>query len=593
MKKILFLFFATILAGQVWAVNFDFKSGKLYYKIIDQNTVQLVANDTYKELVSVIIPETVTYKKKNYTVVEIANSAFSKCVKLKSVSIPESVTSIGVYAFVDCENLMSVTIPNTISEINEGTFYGCLKLESISIPASVIGIGDYAFADCENLISVTFPASVTNIGRGAFYNCANLKSVTIPNTISKINEGAFYGCLKLESISIPESVISIGNYAFAKCTNLKSVTIPESVKIIEAFAFYNCVNLKSVTIPNTISEIYEGTFGECSKLESVSIPNSILKIGRFAFYGCENLSGINIPNSVKEIADSAFAWCPKILTLNIPSSVEKIGKNAFIYCTNLKQVKIPASVKIIGEDAFSGCPKIKSVYCEVNQKPIGWDANWIADEPSSKTFARSEIIQWGGVDYSEIDQISEQAEMVLVGRLGTISARIGKAKDGNFYLYMSLHDDIKWPLDGKYLVVRGVEYASFEKNMAIVNEKYAKWTQTAKTDGVKNFRKTIVDFGDRIARMSMFDVRGKTKLYAVFEVDEYGRCLLKLGSQEIDDSEYAYSNYAPYYTFYSPEDFREFYEIIKYDNAMKNYGIMKSKIDAKKKAIEDRDAKFD
>jgi hypothetical protein len=192
----------------------------------------------------------------------------------------------------------------------------------------------------------------------------------------------------------------------------------------------------------------------------------------------------------------------------------------------------------------------------------------------------------------EIDQISEHYEMKLVGRLGYISVRIGKADD-KFLLFTSLHDDIEWPLDGRYLVISGEDYASFEKNMAIVNEKYAKWTQTAKTEGVKNFRKTIVDFGDRIGRMSLFKMRGTTKLYAVFEVDEMGKCLLKFGSQEIDDSQYAYSNYAPYYTFYSPEDFRKFYEITKYDNAMKNYEKIKAKVDAKKKSIEDRDAKFD
>ena len=192
-----------------------------------------------------------------------------------------------------------------------------------------------------------------------------------------------------------------------------------------------------------------------------------------------------------------------------------------------------------------------------------------------------------------LDQVSEQSEMLLVGRWEYFSARIYKANDKEFFLSMSLHDDIKWPLDGKYLMVMGEDYASFEKNMAIVNEKFAKWTQTAKIEGVKDFRKTIVYFGDRIGRMSLFEIRGMTKLYAVFEVDGNGKCLLKLGSQEIDDSQYSYSNYAPYYTFYSPEDFRKFYEIIKYDNAMKNYNIMKSKIDAKKKAIENRDAKFD
>lgn len=516
MKRVLAILFATIIVGQVWAADYDFKSEKLCYKIVDQNTVRLVGNDTYsKEFISVIIPEIVTYKKKNYKVVEIADCAFLNCAKLESVSIPNSLINIGEKAFKGCKNLK--------------------KAE---------------FASIESLCQIEFNDNPLFYAHHLYINGKEITDLTIPNGVTSISTGAFCGCSNITSVTIPRSVTSIGAIAFARCTNLISVTIPESVTSIGAAAFEDCANLKSVTIPNSVSEICARTFRKCTNLEPVSIPNSVTSIGRAAFCSCLSFT----------------------------------------------QVKIPASVKIIEENAFANCPNLKEVYCDVSKKPAGWDTYWISDTELNKTFTRTEIIKWKEsieTSISEIDQISERYEMVLVGRWKYYSARIYVDNDDEFYLSISLHDDIKWPLDGKYLMVLGKDYASFEKNMAIVNEKFAKWTQTAKTDGVKNFRKTIVDFGDRIGHMSMFEFRGGTKLYAVFEVDENGSCLLKLGSQEIDDSRYAYSNYEPYYTFNSPEKFRKFYEIIKYDNAMKNYGILKSKINAKKKAIEDRDAKFD
>ena len=550
MKRFFAVLFATVLVGQVWAANYDFKSEDLYYKIVDQSTVQLVGSDTYKKLVRVIIPETVTYKKKNYTVVRIDDNAFSNCRVLEYVSIPVSVISIGGKAFEKCMNLK--------------------KAE---------------FASIESFCQIKFEEAASSYplfyANHLYINGKEITELIIPNSVTSINDRAFCGCSNIKSVIIPNSVKSIGEYAFEGCTNLISVTIP-----------------------NTVSEICEGTFRKCSNLLLVDIPNSISKIGNSAFYGCEILADVKIPNSVKEIGTAAFGRC-NIKTLNIPSSVEKIGVNAFISCQYLTQVNIPASVKIIGKDAFSDCPKIKNIYCEVEEKPSGWDTYWIADKRLSDSFSRNYIIKWGNggnatatanqnktASFSyALDQLSENG-VILVGRWYNRSVRIQKDSD-SFLLIISLHDDIEWPLDGKYLIILGEDYVSFEKNMAIVNEKYTKWTQTAKKDGEINFRKTIVDFGDRIGRMSLFQMIGTTKLYAVFEVDKNGNCLLKLGSQEIDDSEYAYSNYEPYYTFNSPEDFRRFYEIIKYDNAMKNYEIMKAKVDAKKKARDARDAKFD
>ena len=351
MKKILFLIVSTILALQVLAQGYDIKSKKLYYKIIDQNTVQLVGNNTYKELISVIIPETV----KKYTVVGIADGAFKNCYKLQSVSIPISVTNIGGEAFYDCKKLTSVTFAegSQLTNIGNDAFCGCKELTSITIPKSVATIGDEAFLACKELASVTFAegSRLTRIGNDAFCNCWN----------------------KLTTISIPEGVTSIGDEVFRNCPQLASVTIPNSVTSIGKAAFENCTKLLSVTIPNTISEISEKMFAGCTSLKSVTIPNSISKIGPSAFSGCENMTDVNIP-----------------------SSVEEIGSGAFMSCHSLTQIKIPASVKIIEGEAIRDCPNLKNVYCEVNDRPSGWYPNWI----SMTIRGVYEIVKWGNGEKS-------------------------------------------------------------------------------------------------------------------------------------------------------------------------------------------------
>lgn len=190
-----------------------------------------------------------------------------------------------------------------------------------------------------------------------------------------------------------------------------------------------------------------------------------------------------------------------------------------------------------------------------------------------------------------IDEETEQG-FVLVGRWNKTddfpgySVRIYKDSDV-FFLLLSLYDDTQ--IGGRRILrISGKDYASFEKNMFAVNEKFAKWTQTAKTDGVTNFEKTIpVDFGDELVYCNNSG-NYLTELYAVFYVDSSGDCHLRL-----DDRENESSNHRPFIWIHSQEALNELCETIKFDNAMKNYDIMKAKLDARKKAAEDRDAKFD
>ena len=250
----------------------------------------------------------------------ICDGAFSCCFSLQSVTIPNSVTSIGDEAFSNCESLQSITIPNSVRNIGNNAFLGCnicfficnstyfqnddvclFNKDKTAIVSTI--------KDCVNYI---IPNSVTGIGDAAFSSCKSLQSITIPNSVTKIGDAAFGSCKSLQSVTIPNSVTSIGDYAFYRCYSLQSVTIPNSVTSIGDYAFEQCYSLQSVTIPNSITSIGDGVFNVCKSLQSITIPNSVTKIGGGAFRRCESLQSVTIPNSVTKIGNRAFWECTQL-----------------------------------------------------------------------------------------------------------------------------------------------------------------------------------------------------------------------------------------------------------------------------------------
>ena len=160
-------------------------------------------------------------------------------------------------------------IPNSVTSIGAYAFDGCSGLTAVNIPNSVTSIGEYAFSYCSGLTAVNIPNSVTSIGESAFWDCSGLTSVNIPNSVTSIELYAFYRCSGLTSVTIPNSVTSIGEYAFSDCSGLTSVTIPNSVTYIGWYAFKGCSGLTSVTIPKSVTYIGESAFAKCSKIEEV------------------------------------------------------------------------------------------------------------------------------------------------------------------------------------------------------------------------------------------------------------------------------------------------------------------------------------
>ena len=384
--------------------------------------------------------------KEEYVVREgtevICDGAFEQCKSLESITIPNSVTSLGDEAFSGCESLEDITIPSSVTYIGDGAFSGCESLESITIPNSVTSIGDKAFRWCESLLVITIPSSVTYIGDGAFYGCESLQDITIPSSVTYIGDEAFCGCdslqditipssvtyigdefsscKSLESITIPNSVTSIGDKAFSCCESLQSVTIPNSVTSIGDEAFSGCESLQNVTIPNSVTKIGDEAFEQCVSLQSITIPNSVRNIGNHAFRGCnicfficnstyfqnddvclfnkdktvivsriKDCVNYMIPNSVTNIGDGAFEQCESLQCIIIPNSVTKIGDYAFEQCESLQSVTIPNSVKSIGNRAFSCCESLQSVTIPNSVTSIGNSAFYLCESLQSVTIPNS------------------------------------------------------------------------------------------------------------------------------------------------------------------------------------------------------------
>ena len=165
---------------------------------------------------------------------------------IKSITVPEGVTSIGDYAFDGCTSLKEIEIPKSITSIGNYAFFRCKCLKEIVIPGGVKSISSCAFEGCDSLEKVNIPESVTSIGYRVFKGCKSLKEVAIPKSVVSIGDSAFNGCSSLEKINIPESVTSIGYSAFKGCKSLKEITIPKSVSFIASNAFSRCTSLKII-----------------------------------------------------------------------------------------------------------------------------------------------------------------------------------------------------------------------------------------------------------------------------------------------------------------------------------------------------------
>ena len=323
----------------------------LDFPVLHIYTLKLIDSD---ELLEVTIPNSME---------SIGTAAFYNCTSLGSIIIPDSVTDIGGMAFLDCTELNKVILSNNITDIKIKSFGNCQNLTSINLPNSLTAIGEQAFSYCRNLTSITIPDSVTSIGDEAFKYCDSLTNITIPDSIISIGDDAFQGTgYYNNSINWENNVLYINKYLIATDVNLSgSYAIKEGTKTIASFAFHARPDLTSINIPDSITRISDGTFYRCSGLTNITIPDSVTSIGYMAFRNCTSLTSITIPDSVTSIGERAFEYCTSLTSVTVGNAVTSIGDDAFHYCTSLTSITIPDSVTSIGDGAFAGCYGLTSI----------------------------------------------------------------------------------------------------------------------------------------------------------------------------------------------------------------------------------------
>ncbi len=273
------------------------------------------------------------------------------------VVLDGNITTIGAGAFLDCENLTSITIPNSVTTIGVWAFMDCYSLTDVTILGSVTAIGDYMFWNCTSLTSVTIPDSVTTIGQSAFSNCTSLASINIPDSVTTIGASAFFAC-GLTSITIPASVTSISLTVFTACYNLTEIVVSPDNK--------NYASVDGVLYNKDVTELVYYPAGKTGAM--VEIPNGVTTIGKYSFYAC------NIPTSI-----------------TIPASVTSIGGGAFVACDSLTSVTFEGSAPSFSsfDSIFSGCtltayyPADDSSWTEDVMQDYGGTVTWVAYEKNT------------------------------------------------------------------------------------------------------------------------------------------------------------------------------------------------------------------
>ena len=367
-------FFTVICFAVLPAVSFayDVQIDGIYYDVDSTNKTATLTNTEYEISGAVVIPEAINYNGTQYMVTSIGEDAFLNREDVTSVTIPNSVTSIGKQAFSSCDGLTSVTIPNSVTYIDNGAFSFCSELTHVNFNAE----------KCSYMGSF----SQSN-GWGYVFERTALKSLTIGDKVTAIPPCAFAWCSGLASVTIPNSVTTIGNDAFDGCSGLTSVTIPNSVTAIGRYAFYVCKELASVSIPQKVESVGESAFENCTGLTAVTIEGSEVLLAAETFVGCTNIKTVNTLSTLPPIgADNTFELITyRDATLNVPKTAK---------------------------DAYSK-PACWRNFRHVEEKDFGGVDDVTADEGGICVNVRDGLVEVSGADASEEIRVYDMSGMEI------------------------------------------------------------------------------------------------------------------------------------------------------------------------------------
>ncbi len=258
---------------------------------------------------------------------------FANFAGLEKIDIPDTVTLIEHRAFLDSANLKDVIIGKNVKKINEYSFSGT-GIETVELPSALEYIGYRAFS-ASALKSITIPDSVTKIDNNAFENCSSLASAKISESLTALASYMFSECSALEEITLPDGILTISDHVFKNCSSLKKAVLNKGLVSVGGYAFENCDSLTNITIPDTVTSYGEGVFYDCDALKNVNLGNGMSSLPKRFFEHCDELENVVLPYSTASIGDGAFKDSVKIASVTIPRVTSTIASSAFSYPTQL------------------------------------------------------------------------------------------------------------------------------------------------------------------------------------------------------------------------------------------------------------------
>lgn len=347
---------------------------------------------------SLTLPESLT---------SIGDRTFAGMSKLRSIVIPNSVTAIDYSAFEDDTALESVRLSTSCPYLPKYMFSGCSGLKTITIPAVVNKMNDKMFTNCTSLTTVIFddapemidmgygsseennglfrdcPIETLYLGRrlsyntdqpsrSPFYSIAELKNLTLGKYLKVVDKYMFSYCTGLENVYIPDNITSINMWGFRGCSALKSVRFSENLSQIRDYGFSECTSLDNVTFPASMTSTSDNSFSNCSSLRNLDLGKNLLVIGPSAFENDSILSGVNIPETVYGLGVGAFKNCVSIPYVKIPKgALTTVSKESFKGCNGIEWISLSENITSLGENAFEGCTGIKYVKSYAMTPPEG------------------------------------------------------------------------------------------------------------------------------------------------------------------------------------------------------------------------------
>ena len=363
------------------------KTDALNYYPLDDGTYAVDGGKSIY-LSDIVIPG--EYNGRPVTV--IADNGFVECQNLKSITLPDTIKVIGKNAFWTCD-LRNINIPNGIQTIGEDAFLGCVNLNcNEDGGAKYLGNAENPYlvligAKGTEIDSLTVNEKTRIIYNRAFRN-SKLTEIVIGENIEQIGKNAFGGSTALKSLTLPS--LNKGNpmghigYFFGGSSFSENATkLPSSLKYVTILdadeikdnAFNSCRYIEEVVLPTTVKRIGEKAFYNCTNLKGFKIPTGVLEIGPYAFFNCLRITEIKIPEGVTAISENTFRACVRLESVELPKDLTSIGYAAFYGCKALNRIYIPKSVERIENDAFRGCEAL-GIYCEAEKRPRGWNIDW-------------------------------------------------------------------------------------------------------------------------------------------------------------------------------------------------------------------------